>query len=313
MRYRQFLTLKLINKLRKLTSDPSLELKAVKMDEAFLAACEGTKTPTENSPVKSSPENKTTFVGITPMKELTNIKTPTDRPFKVSVEGNIGAGKSTLIDFFKDQKGIEVYPEPLNWWRNLDGHNLLELLYSDIHKWHNTFQMYVQLSRLKVQTSQPSSPHTTVQMFERSIQNNRFCFVEQAYQNGYLHKADYSVLDQWYRWIRANVNINLDLIVYLRSTPEVVYERIQRRHRPEETEISLEYLKQLHDSHEQWLMSDNERFNSIPVLVLDADKTLEEITEVYRMNQNQILGQDKKRRISVDQTEKDKVRKALKL
>lgn len=50
------------------------------------------------------------FVGITPTKELTNIKTPTDRPFRVSIEGNIGAGKSTLIKYFKDQQGIEVYP-----------------------------------------------------------------------------------------------------------------------------------------------------------------------------------------------------------
>lgn len=49
-------------------------------------------------------------------------------------------------------------------------------------------------------------------MFERSVQNNRFCFVEQAHQAGYLHSADYAILDQWYRWIRANVDIGLDLI-----------------------------------------------------------------------------------------------------
>lgn len=49
-------------------------------------------------------------------------------------------------------------------------------------------------------------------MFERSVQNNRFCFVEQAHQAGYLHSADYAILDQWYRWIRSNVDISLDLI-----------------------------------------------------------------------------------------------------
>lgn len=48
--------------------------------------------------------------------------------------------------------------------------------------------------------------------FCRSIQNNRFCFMEQAFENGYLHAADYAVLDQWYRWTRANVDISLDLI-----------------------------------------------------------------------------------------------------
>lgn len=73
------------------------------------------------------------------------------------------------------------------------------------------FQMYVQLTRLKIQTSKPKSS-TTVQMFERSVQNNRFCFVEQAYRHGYLHKADYGILDEWYRFIRSHMDITLDLI-----------------------------------------------------------------------------------------------------
>jgi deoxynucleoside kinase len=31
------------------------------------------------------------------------------RPFRVSVEGNIGAGKSTLIEYFNSFSGIETY------------------------------------------------------------------------------------------------------------------------------------------------------------------------------------------------------------
>ncbi|XP_050311528.1 deoxynucleoside kinase-like [Anthonomus grandis grandis] len=256
---------------------------------------------------------KTNFVGISPLKELTNVKTPTDRPFRVSIEGNIGAGKSTLIRYFQGMEGIETYAEPIDWWRNVDGHNLLELLYTDIHQWLKVFQSYVQFTRLSIQTTPPKNSSTTVQMFERSVQNNRFCFMEQAYANGYLHSADYAVLDQWYRWIRANVDISLDLIVYLRSSPDVVYERVKKRARPEEAGLSLEYLKQLHDSHEQWLMTDDDRFNTIPVLVLDADKTLEEIVEQYKKNENKILGYEKKGIEKVKPEEKEKVKKTLDL
>lgn len=85
-------------------------------------------------------------------------------------------------------------------------------MYSDINQWLCTFQSYVQLSRLKIQTAQPRTPDTTVQIFERSVQNNRFCFVEQAHNVGNLNGADYGILDQWYRWIMANVDISLDLI-----------------------------------------------------------------------------------------------------
>lgn len=49
-------------------------------------------------------------------------------------------------------------------------------------------------------------------MFERSIQNNRYCFVEQARKSGVLHDADYYIIDQWYKWARANYDLTLDLI-----------------------------------------------------------------------------------------------------
>ncbi|KAJ8923106.1 hypothetical protein NQ315_001659 [Exocentrus adspersus] len=277
--------------------------------EGIITTISGLKRPAASPSV--SPNKKTNFVGISPMKELTNVKTPTDRPFRVSIEGNIGAGKSTLINYFSKMPGIETFAEPIEWWRNVQGHNLLDLMYSDIHEWLKVFQSYVQFTRLRVQTSKPKSATTTVQMFERSIQNNRFCFLEQAYRSGYLHGADYAVMDQWYRWIRANVDISLDLIVYLRSTPDVVYERVKARGRPEETGLPLQYLRDLHDSHERWLMTDDERFNTIPVLVLDADKTLEEIVEQYKRNENKILGFDKKGRVKVEQEDKDKVKKML--
>lgn len=79
-------------------------------------------------------------------------------------------------------------------------------------------------------------------------------------------------------------------LVYLRSTPELVYQRVKQRARPEENGLSLKYLQELHESHERWLMSDDERFNTIPVLVLDADKTLEDVIEQYKLNEKRILG-----------------------
>lgn len=195
----------------------------------------------------------------------------------------------------------------MEWWRNCNGHNLLDLMYTDINEWLKVFQSYVQLTRLKIQTMKPKNPQTKVQIFERSVQNNRYCFVETAYKNGYLTGPDYAVLDSWYQWIRENVNIDLDLfgnfcfnkfdtlstvcfVVYLKSTPEVVFERMKSRGRPEETGVSLDYLKQLHQSHENWLMTPDGTFDGIPVLVLDADQALDQIHEQCKQNESKILG-----------------------
>ena len=38
------------------------------------------------------------------------------RPFVVSIEGNIGSGKSTMINYFKNFNDIQIHPEPVEKW-----------------------------------------------------------------------------------------------------------------------------------------------------------------------------------------------------
>ena len=45
-----------------------------------------------------------------------------------------------------------------------------------------------------------------------------------------------------------------DLIVYLRTTPEVAFQRMLNRSRQEECKISFDYIKDLHELHEDWLV-----------------------------------------------------------
>ena len=61
--------------------------------------------------------------------------------------------------------------EPINEWRNVQGHNLLMLTYADPKRWNFTFQHYVQLSRLNLQSKKSEK---AIQIFERSLQNNRW-------------------------------------------------------------------------------------------------------------------------------------------
>lgn len=43
------------------------------------------------------------------------------RSLKVSIEGNIGSGKSSLLNYFKQFQFIKTYDEPLDKWRDLQG------------------------------------------------------------------------------------------------------------------------------------------------------------------------------------------------
>ena len=83
------------------------------------------------------------------------------RPFIVSVEGNIGSGKSTMLSYFEKFGDVELVPEPVGQWCDLNGHNLLAKLYENPSRWSFQFQSYVQLTRyisasLACQTHSPT-------------------------------------------------------------------------------------------------------------------------------------------------------------
>ncbi|XP_032795487.2 intraflagellar transport protein 46 homolog isoform X1 [Daphnia magna] len=94
-------------------------------------------------------------------------------------------------------------------------------------------------------------------------------------------------------------NLNCDLnfytdvaCVYLRTKPEVAHERMAKRQRPEEKEIPLSYIHLVHDCYETWLVGDGQaKAQSLaPVLILDANRPLDEIFKVCEENRDKILG-----------------------
>ena len=56
------------------------------------------------------------------------------------------------------------------------------------------------------------------------------------------------VLDQWYSFAtgESGLDTGVDLIIYLRTTPEKALERVKERNRGEEAGVPLDYLQQLH-------------------------------------------------------------------
>lgn len=45
--------------------------------------------------------------------------------FNVIIEGNIGCGKSTFINYCEKLDDVCVYTEPIDKWQNLNGVNIL--------------------------------------------------------------------------------------------------------------------------------------------------------------------------------------------
>ena len=60
-----------------------------------------------------------------------------------------------------------------------------------------------------------------------------------------MEEAEYLVLSEWCNYLMTapQLNFHIDLIIYLRTSPEIAYERIQNRDRQEENKIPFQYLK----------------------------------------------------------------------
>lgn len=67
---------------------------------------------------------------------------------------------------------------------------------------------------------------------------------------------------------------------------------MQRRNRPEERTVPLQYLTDLHTYYENWLMKETSSNIPCPLLVLDVGKEMfdNELIEVYKSYEDKILG-----------------------
>ncbi|CAF0878151.1 unnamed protein product [Rotaria sp. Silwood1] len=195
------------------------------------------------------------------------------KTFTIAVEGNIGSGKSTVLAYLSKSSICDIVAEPIENWTNLNGNNLLGMLYNDPHRWGFAFQANAQMTLAKLH-AQPSK--SLIKVMERSIYSARHCFIENLYRNNILHNVEYKILNDWFQMLTSNDSCHLDLIIYLRTNPETCLERIKFRNRSEEQSITIDYLKQLHERHEEWL-SPQTRTLPPPVLIVDANQTKEHV------------------------------------
>lgn len=207
-------------------------------------------------------------------------------PFTVLIEGNIGCGKTTLLNYFAPY--ADIFKEPVDLWQNVNGHNLLDLLYTDPQRWATLFQTYVMLTAIQNHLESSSGP---VKLIERSVFSSHYCFAKNFFNTGQLHKVEYQVLNDWFQFLitSPDLGIKVDLIIYLRIQPEKALERIKLRGRVEESNISLVYLQKLHNCYDTWLLNHGSPLPA-PVIVIDANQNMAEIQLEYLKYKNVILG-----------------------
>ena len=93
-----------------------------------------------------------------------------------------------------------------------------------------------------------------------------------------MNGMELSIYDSWFDLVVSVLpGLFPDGFIYLRASPDTCHRRLQLRKRAEENNVSLDYLRGLHDKHENWLFPaqcGNWGLFSVSQLPLDMDRSL---------------------------------------
>lgn len=209
----------------------------------------------------------------------------------IIIEGNIGVGKSTFLKIIQHYLNAQLVFEPHERWQNVAGHNILDHFYKDMGRWAYTFQSFAFISRIQAQREQLQRLQEPVQIVERSVFSDRYCFARNCYEMGSMSDLEWSLYQEWFSWLIEVLPLP-HAFIYLRTDPEVCFERIGKRKRAEEEMIDKAYLAKLHACHETWLVEKKgiaEIIKNIPVLILECSVDFEHNQEVQKAQIKQIL------------------------
>ncbi len=177
----------------------------------------------------------------------------------IAVAGNIGAGKTTLVQFLEREYGFEPVYEPYT------DNPYLDDFYKDMRAWAFHSQLYFLSHKFRLHLELNDSVGTVVQ--DRTIYEDAEIFATQLYHSRHMSKRDYQTYTELYRAMRTALQPP-DLLIYLRCSTRAIRRRIVQRGRPSEQAIPTTYLRRLNQRYDEWV----EGYKLSPVLVWDSEK-----------------------------------------
>lgn len=177
----------------------------------------------------------------------------------VAVAGNIGVGKSTLVEKLSERLGFQPYYEPV-----AENPYLVDF-YKDMKAWAFHSQIFFLSHRMASHFELLMNPSSVVQ--DRSVYEDAEIFAKNQYLQGNISERDYATYRDMFELFITMLNPP-DLVVYLSAPVDTLMHRINLRARDFESKISPEYLEQLNGLYEEWITG----FSLCPVLTVPADK-----------------------------------------
>jgi deoxyadenosine/deoxycytidine kinase len=177
----------------------------------------------------------------------------------IAIAGNMGSGKSTLVEFLSRTYGIAPFYEP-----NEDNPYLADF-YCDMKRWSFHSQLYFLSNKFRLHQELDKTPGVVA--LDRTIFEDAEIFATALHDMKRMDDRDWKTYWDFYQSILDAIEPP-DLMIYLRCSMRTLRQRIRLRGREIEQDVPLAYLKRLDRLYEPWIT----RYDSSEVLVLETDR-----------------------------------------
>lgn len=177
----------------------------------------------------------------------------------LAVAGNIGSGKSTLVQFLSNQYGFKPFFEPN------DENPYLADFYRDMTRWAFHSQIFFLTHKFRLHQELENQQGPVV--LDRTIYEDAEIFATGLYETGKISERDFQVYRSLYQSMCSSLRPP-DLMIYLKCSITTLKKRIVLRGRGMEQDIPTPYLKTLQKKYDEWIG----RYDQGEVIVIETDK-----------------------------------------
>lgn len=177
----------------------------------------------------------------------------------IAIAGNMGSGKSTMVEFLSRAYGVQPFYEPN------DDNPYLPDFYRDMRSWAFHSQLYFLSSKFRLHQELDRTPGVSI--LDRTIFEDAEVFATALRDMRHIDKRDWATYRAFYEAILDAIEPP-DLMIYLRCSVRILRKRIFLRGRAMERDVPLSYLKRLQRLYDTWIAG----YRLSEVLVLETDE-----------------------------------------
>jgi len=184
----------------------------------------------------------------------------------IAVSGNMGVGKTSLVQFLSTRYDIQPVFEPFA------DNPYLDDFYRDMKGFAFRSQLWFLARKFRLHQDMQARSGTFV--MDRPIYEDVEVFATHLARGRYIAKRDFQTYLELYDAMKRSLRPP-DLLIHLRCSVRAIRRRIKVRGRPSEQDIPAAYLRRLNRLYEGWIAG----WTHSPVLVWDTER-LDYVTDL---------------------------------